>query len=199
MLKVTRNFVIGLGMVWGAAQAATGNYKIDPSHSELEFEVTHMVISEVKGNFNEFDGTMKWDQENPKNSSVEVVIQTKSIDTDDKKRDDHLRSPDFFNAEKNPTLTFKSKSIEKKGDQYQVKGDLAMNGVTREVTFPFTVKGPVVDPWGNTRVGISGNLTVDRKLWKIEWNKALDAGGVLVGDDVKINIESEWIRQAEKQ
>lgn len=176
------------GLVLGADK-----YKIDESHSSVGFSVKHLVITNVKGQFNDFSGTIQFDENDIANSSVEVIIKTASIDTDDEKRDNHLRSADFFDVENHPVITFKSKKIQHMDDGYVAVGDLTIRGVTKEVSLPFALTGPIDDPWGNKRFGAEASLTINRQDFGISWNKALDNGGVLVGDDVKINLEIEAI------
>jgi polyisoprenoid-binding protein YceI len=176
------------------AEAVT--YTVDKAHSEAIFQVRHLV-SKVSGEFKEFDGTIKMDAANPAASSVTFTIDAASISTDVADRDKHLRSEDFFSVEKYPQITFVSTKIEPKGgDQYAVTGQLTMRGVTKEITLPVTFLGEVKDPWGNTKAGFETAITLNRKDYGINWNKALDQGGVLVGDDVQINVNLEVLKQA---
>jgi polyisoprenoid-binding protein YceI len=181
--------VMLVNAVFGQAQ----KYNIDKSHSGIGFEVAHLVITDVQGEFKDYDVNLMLDHNNVANSTVETRIKVASIDTDEQKRDDHLRSADFFDAETHPEIVFKSKKIEKKGDNYVAQGDLTIRGVTKEVSLPFEVKGPIQDPRGNTRVGINAEMTINRQDYGVSWNKTLDAGGVVVGDEVKINIKSEFV------
>ena len=169
-------------------------YKIDKSHSEIEFQVRHLV-TKVRGRFDDFEGTITFDENNPAGSSVEVTIQAASIDTNEKDRDTHLRSADFFDVEKFPTLNFKSKSVNGGGESYSVVGDLTIHGETREVTLPATFLGHAKDPWGNARVGFESELTINRKDFGLNWNAALEAGGFLVGDEIKISLSVQGIAQ----
>ncbi len=170
-------------------------YKLDVAHTNIGFSVKHMVISTVVGKFTDFYGTIIYDENNPLNTQAEVTIQTASINTDNPKRDAHLRSPDFFNAKKFPTITFKTKKIVKQGDQLLAIGDLTMHGVTKEIRLPFTITGKITDPWGNTRIGLDASTTINRQDFGIKWNMALDSGGFVVSDEVKIIIHVEAIKQ----
>lgn len=170
-------------------------YKIDPAHSEVFFQVRHLV-TKVRGRFSDFEGTITYDEANPAASSVNFSIKTASIDTNVSDRDTHLRSADFFSAEEHPTLTFRSKKITKKGgDSYDVVGDLSMRGTTKEITLPVTFLGNATDPWGGKRVGFEAETTVNRKDYGLNWNAALETGGFLVGDDVKINLSIQAVAQ----
>ena len=169
-------------------------YKIDKSHSEVLFQVRHLV-TKVRGRFDDFEGTIEFDEGNPGASSVSVTVQAASIDTNEKDRDTHLRSADFFDVEKSPTLTFTSTSVSGSGESYQVVGDLTIHGVTRQVTLPATFLGHAKDPWGNARVGFESEITVNRKDFGLNWNAALEAGGFLVGDDIKITLSVQGIAQ----
>ena len=171
-------------------------YNIDKVHSAAEFKIRHMV-SQVGGKFDDFGGSVNFDKANPANSTVEFTIQTASIDTATPDRDKHLRSADFFDVEKYPTITFKSTKIAAGGlkDSYNVTGNLTMHGVTKTVTLPVAFLGFVKDPWGNDRAGFELETTLNRKDYGIVWNQALDAGGYLLGDDVKIAINLEAVKK----
>lgn len=173
---------------------AADTYQIDPAHTNVGFGVRHLVLSKVKGNFKEFAGTIVYDEEDITRSSVNVTIQAASINTENAKRDKHLRSPDFLDAEKFPTLTFKSKRIEKSQNGIVAVGDLTIHGVTREVALPFTLLGKVVDPWGNTRIGAEASLTINRHDYGVSWSQKMDSGGLVVGDDVEIELSVEAIK-----
>ena len=173
-------------------------FAVDPAHSEVSFQIRHMV-SQVRGRFNDFSGTVQLDPKNLPASSVDFHIKVTSIDTNVADRDKHLRSADFFDIEKYPEITFKSESIQAAGkDKYNVTGPLTMHGVTKKVTLPVTLGGQVKDPWGNTRAGFEIETTLDRKDYGIVWNKALDSGGVMLGDDVKVAINLETVRKDAK-
>ena len=165
-------------------------WNIDPSHSTAEFSVRHLMITNVKGRFGKLEGSVNYDPEKPEASQIDVTIDATSIDTRDEKRDAHLRSPDFFDVEKFPSLTFKSTSVKKTDDGFAATGDLTIHGVTKPVTLE--VEGPsevTKDPWGNQRIGASATAKVNRKDWGLNWNAALETGGVLVGETVKISLE----------
>jgi polyisoprenoid-binding protein YceI len=166
-------------------------YKIDPGHSEVGFTVRHMV-SNVRGRFNDFSGTVEMDAKAPQKSSVEFHIKADSIDTGNADRDKHLKTADFFDAEKFPEITFKSDSVKPTGkNKYDVTGTLTLHGVSKKVTLPVTFLGEAKDPWGGTRAGFETATKLDRKAYGIVWNKAIDNGGVLLGDDVNIDINLE--------
>ena len=173
-------------------------YQIDSSHSAAHFSVRHMMIANVRGEFTKVSGTIVYDPENPKNSSVEAVIDASSIATRDPQRDAHLRSADFLDAEKYPVLTFRSKSISGERGDWKVTGDLTIRGVTREITLE--VEGPTPetrDPWGNLRIGATATGKINRKDFGLTWNTALETGGVLVGDEVKLTLDVEGVRQTQ--
>lgn len=172
-------------------------WNLDPSHSSVEFAVKHMVISSTKGRFTDYAVEAEVDEANLANSKAIVRINAASIDSRDEKRDAHLRSGDFFDAENHPYITFESKRLEPKGgSDYRIVGDLTIRGVTKEVVLDGEVTGPVKDPWGGTRFGLSAHGKVNRKEWGLTWNAALETGGLLVSDDVKLNIETELVRAA---
>ncbi|MCI0452520.1 MAG: YceI family protein [Candidatus Latescibacteria bacterium] len=193
-----RHFAGALALAAAAcapAAHAQDAYTIDPVHSSIGFKVKHMMVSDVKGAFDSSSGTINFDPKNIENSSVEVTIDATSISTRNEKRDGHLKSPDFFDVEKHPTITFKSKKIAKKGDGYVATGDLTIRGVTKEVELPFTLNGPVSA--GNASIiGISAATEINRQDFGVSWNKTLDAGGVVVSDKVRIELEVEAKKQA---
>ncbi|MBD3403528.1 hypothetical protein GF420_11580 [candidate division GN15 bacterium] len=199
MLKRTCALLVLVAMLSVPALAADWN--VDKAHSEMEFAVSHMVISTVRGQFNDFSGTISgFDGEQLKGASVTVTAQTASIDTDNADRDQHLRSADFFAAEEYPTLKFESREvIPGEGNSFQLVGDLTIRGVTKEVTFDGTYKGTVDDPWGNTRAAFSAETEINRKDYNIDWNKTLDAGGLVVGDNVTIELQIQAIKQQPDQ
>ncbi|MGZ3691067.1 MAG: YceI family protein, partial [Pseudobdellovibrio sp.] len=160
-------------------------YQIDPSHSTAAFSIKHMMIAKVHGGFEKMSGKLNYDPQNPTKSSIEVAIEAASINTRETQRDAHLKSADFFDVEKYPQITFKSKQVEVAGEQLKVVGDLTIHGVTKQVTLDMeTPSEEVKDPWGNTKMGVSGTTKIKRKDFGLTWNAALEAGGVLVGDDV---------------
>ncbi len=178
-------------------ETKTSTWTIDPAHSVAEFKVKHMMISNVKGRFTRISGTLVLDEQQPANSRVEAQIEAASISTGDEQRDGHLKSADFFDAEKYPALSFKSTSVKPEGDgEAKVTGELTIHGVTRPVTF--NVEGPTApakDTWGNTRVGVAATTKINRKDFGLTWNAALETGGILVGDEVTISLEAQFIRQ----
>jgi len=161
---------------------------IDRSHSEVAFQVRHL-LSRVRGRFTEFNGTIQFDESNPQNSNVDVTIDAASIDTSEQDRDNHLRGADFFDVEKYPTLRFVSTSVTpRKDNTYDVAGHLTMHGVTREVVLPASFLGTAQDPWGNMKYVFEAELTLNRKDYGLTWNAALETGGFLVGDEVKVSL-----------
>jgi len=164
--------------------------------SLIGFSVRHMVISKVRGKFNDFSGTIRFDSRDITKSSVDVSIKVASIDTGNEKRDGHLKGSDFFAAEKYPEITFRSKKIEKGTDgRYLVIGDLTIRGVTREVVIPFSPVARITDPWGKKRLGTEGELTINRQDYGVSWNKALEAGQLMVSNEVKIELSVEAVEQ----
>jgi polyisoprenoid-binding protein YceI len=184
--------VSALALSLGTAQAGTV-YSVDPSHSEVSFQVRHLV-GKVRGYFKEFSGQVDADKAAP---SVEFKIKAASIDTAEAKRDEHLRSADFFDVQKFPEITFKSDKVVAKGaNDYEATGTLTLHGVSKTVTLPVKVNGPMNDPWGKERAGFEVTTTLNRKDYGIVWNKALDNGGALLGDDIAVTINLETIAQA---
>jgi polyisoprenoid-binding protein YceI len=175
----------------------TGTYTVDPSHSRIGFVARHAMVSKVRGSFNEFEGTGYFDAENPANSRLELTIKAASVDTRNPDRDAHLRSNDFFDMERYPKITFSSTRVEQvDAENYRITGDLTMKGVTRPVTVDLEYTGTSIDPYGNERIGLEGKATVNRKDWGINWNAALEAGGVLVSEKVTLEFEVSAIRTA---
>ncbi len=172
-------------------------WQIDPAHSSVQFSIRHMTISNVRGQFTKLTGTVRGDESDPTHAQVEATIDTASIDTHEPKRDEHLRSPDFLDVATHPTVTFKSKKIEKVGDgRWRMSGDLTLHGVTREVVVE--VEGPTPptkDPRGSIRAGASATAKIDRRDFGIVWNKALEGGGLTVGNEVAITIDVEGVKQ----
>ncbi len=176
------------------AQAAD-TWSIDKGHSEASFQVRHFVTN-VRGRFADFGGTIVTDTAKPENSSVEFKIAATSIDTGVADRDKHLRSANFFDVEKFPEITFKSTSVKPAGkDSYHVTGDLTMRGVTKTITLPVAFAGTAKDPWGNERAGFETSITLNRKDYGINWNKALDQGGFVLSDEVKVSINLETVKK----
>jgi polyisoprenoid-binding protein YceI len=171
---------------------AADTYKIDPAHTSVGFSVRHMGVSNVKGHFDEFVGSLVLDQ-----GTIQVAnatIQVKSVNTGIQKRDNHLRTADFFEAAKYPEITFKTKRVEKNGDQTILIGDFTMHGVTKELRLPVTVSGPVKDPQGNSRIGLEAKATVNRKDYGMKFNAIMETGGLMVGDEVTIEINAEAVK-----
>ena len=176
--------------------AGTTTWNIDNSHTLVEFSVRHLMISTVKGRFGEVSGKVVADDADPAGAQIEATINVASIDTREAQRDAHLRSADFFDAENFPTLTFRGTRIEKAGDGLKVTGDLTIRGTTREVVLDVTSEGRVKDPWGGERAGYSATTKIKRSDFGLTWNMALETGGVVVGDDIKIALEVELVKQA---
>ncbi len=172
-------------------------WQMDPDHSSFQFKVRHLTISNVKGDFNKVQGTVMIDDQNIDNLKVEVVVDAASVNTDHSKRDEHLRGPEFFDVTKYPTITFVSKKVIKaEPNRLKVMGDLTIHGVTREIAVD--VEGPtpeVKDPWGNFRRGATATTKISRKDFGLAWNKMLDGGGMVVGDEVNIYLEVELVRK----
>ena len=166
----------------------TRTLQIDRAHSQVEFQVRHL-LSRVRGRFTDFAGTIQFDPATPERSSVSFSVQTASIDTNQPDRDTHLRSDDFFAVETHPSLTFASTRIVARGsEQFEVAGDLTIRGITRSVVLPVVYLGAAKDPWGNEKLAFETEITLDRKEYGLTWNAALEAGGFLVGDDVRVTV-----------
>lgn len=180
-----------------ALPVAAETYQIDKTHSHIGFTVRHMGVSSVRGEFTEYSADFEVDENNLADSSIVLEIDAASIDTDEKDRDDHLRSPDFLDVANHPKIVFESKSIEKVGEgAFRAQGDLTIHGVTKEVILDLEVGGPIKDPWGNMRIGIEGRVTIDRQDYEVNFSKIMDNGGLLVGNDVKIDFALEGMRKA---
>lgn len=190
MRKLTPALAMLLLALAPAAHAAT-TYTIDPAHSQVAFKIRHLVTP-VQGNFRDFEATIVKDDAEPSRSSVQFTIRATSVDTDNERRDNDLRSANFFEVEKYPTISFKSTSIERTGESsYRVTGELTMHGITKVITLPVEYLGEVKDPWGTVRAGFSTSTQLDRKEFGINWNKALDNGGYLLADEVAVEISFE--------
>ena len=178
--------------------ATTTTWNIDPAHSAAEFKVKHMMISNVRGKFGGISGVLNRFEADHTQSTLEVSIDASTVNTQDAQRDGHLKSPDFFHVEKFPAMTFKSTHIEKKGDGFAVTGDLTIRDVTKPVVLNVEeVSEPAKDPWGNLRIGLSAAAKINRKDFGLTWNTALETGGVLVGEDVTITLDVEFIKAAQ--
>ena len=175
-------------------------WQIDTSHSDIQFSVRHMMISKVRGRFESFSGTVNFDESNPTNTTVEIAVDLNSINTRDEKRDGHLRSADFFDVENYPTMTFVSKKVEQT-DEFNGRliGDLTIRGITHEIALDVQYSGTAKSPWGTVSAGFSAKGKVNRKEFGLNWNAALETGGVLVGEDVEIAIELEIVKQPEAE
>ena len=172
-------------------------WKFDPAHSSAQFVVRHMMITNVRGSFSNVQGTVVWDPDDVAASSMDVTIDATTLNTGDPNRDTHVKSAEFLEVEKYPTITFKSKTITKDGDGLKVRGDLTVHGVTKEVVLQ--VDGPSEqqkDPWGNIRVGASASTKIKRSDFGLTWNAALEAGGLMVGEDIGITLDLEFVKQA---
>ena len=177
--------------------ALTGDYTIDTAHSRVGFVARHAMVTKVRGSFDEFEGSIHLDGENPANSSGRVTIQAKSIDTRNSQRDDHLRSNDFLDMDNHAEITFVSTAIKQDDDtNFVVTGDLTVRGVTKSVDIPFEYTGSATDPFGNQRVGLEGSVVINRKDYGVNWNAALETGGVLVSEKVTLEIEVSAIKNS---
>jgi polyisoprenoid-binding protein YceI len=179
----------------GVEIPVAGTYGFDLSHSRVGFVVRHLMVSKVRGQFSQFEGTVVV-AENPTDSKVEVSIDAASIDTRDETRDNHLRSADFFEADSNPKLTFASTAVRHvKGNDFEVDGDLTIHGTTKPVTLKVELEGVLTDPWGMSRAGFTASTEIDREDWGLTYNQALEAGGVVIGKKITIEIEAEVVKQ----
>ena len=178
-------------------QTLTGEYTIDPTHSRFGFVARHAMVTKVRGAFNEFEAEVHLDSEDPSRSTGRIVLQAASVDTRNADRDAHLRSNDFFAMEQYPTITFVSTDVEHVGgDDYRVTGDLTIKDVTRPVTVGVEFTGSSKDPYGNTRVGLEGSVVINRKDWGVNFNAALETGGVLISEKVTLEIELSLVKNA---
>ncbi|MCM2279023.1 MAG: YceI family protein [Oligoflexia bacterium] len=177
---------------------STANWQIDPAHSSANFSVKHMMIAKVHGGFQKLSGSLVYDERNPGSAVIEAVIDAASIDTREPQRDAHLKSADFFDVEKYPHLTFKSKKVTGSASEgFLLVGELTIHGVTKEVSLDVEPIGPALkDPWGNLKLGASATTKIKRKDFGLTWNAALEAGGVLVGDDVAITLDLQFVKKA---
>ncbi len=180
------------------AKLSPGVWDVDASHTSIGFTVRHLMVSKVRGHFGTFNGVVTI-AENPLESTVVATVDTTSITTNDDKRDGHLRSADFFDVDTYPTMTLRSSGVEQRGGDLVLHGDLTIKGVTRQVELELEFDGVESDPWGGTRAGFTANTEISRKDFGLEWNAALESGGVVVGDKVKIQLDVELIRQSPAQ
>jgi polyisoprenoid-binding protein YceI len=179
-----------------AAAFAQSEWKLDKAHSSVNFSVTHMVVSEVDGSFKDFSAEIKSEKPDFSDLVVSFIIDVNTVFTDNDKRDEHLKSPDFFDGQKFPTITFKSTSIKKISDKkYELEGDLTMHGATKKVKWEVKYNGTMKDPYGNTRAGFKATTSINRKDYGVSWNKTLDAGGVAVSDEVALVVNVELTKK----
>ncbi len=185
--------IFALALAFSTA-AHAGNWKVDQSHTTVGFSVSHIFTS-VQGRFDRFDGTIVFDPEKPESAIVRATVEAASINTNNAKRDKHLRSGDFFDVEKHPTLSFESTGgvTEMKENRGKLAGNLTIHGVTKPVVFDVTFRGQGKDPWGNVRAGFAASLSINRKDYGLNWNEVLETGGLLVGEEVEIRIDAEGI------
>ena len=173
---------------------ATNTWKIDPSHSSVEFSAKHMMFTTVKGRLSDVEGTIEINGESPESAVVKATMKAASIDTRSEQRDGHLRSADFLDVETYPEVTFKSTKIAGSKDRFTITGDLTIRGTTKPVTLDATYEGKGIDPWGGERLGFSADAKIDRREFGLTWNQALEAGGVLVSNDIKLHIDAQLVR-----
>lgn len=173
---------------------AAQGWQIDPDHSRASFSVRHMMMAEVRGDLGAIEGSVDYDEKDPARTKVDVTIDAAGLDTKHAERDENLRGPEFFDVGRHPKLRFRSKIIEKAGEIWKLKGDLTIRGVTKPVELTATVGKPAGDPWGRTVVGMQAWTKIDRRQFGLTWNKSLEAGGVLVGNDVDVFIDLELTR-----
>ena len=184
--------LVGLVAFVRPARADTAEWTLDGSHSRVGFSVSHLVVSSVSGRFKQVTGKVELDESNLTKSQVEISIKVDSVDTDEPKRDEHLKSPDFFDSKKFPTMAFKSTKITKAGgNKYKLAGDLTIHGVTKPITLDATISEPIKNPWGKMVRGVKLSGKLNRIQYGLKWNKALEAGGVVVGEDVTLDIQIE--------
>ncbi|MFF7332592.1 YceI family protein [Streptomyces sp. NPDC090306] len=176
--------------------ALTGDYTVDPAHTTLGFVARHAMVTNVKGSFQDFEGTLHLDGGDPSKSTASFDVKMESIDTGSADRDGHLKSADFFKIEEFPTMTFRSTSAEAVGDDYRITGDLTLLGTTKPLTIDLEFNGAAKDPFGNERVGFEGTAVILRSEWGLTWNAALETGGVLVSDKIKLNFDISAIKNA---
>jgi len=170
-------------------------WEIDKAHSKVGFTVKHMVVAKVTGKFLDYSGTVSFNEKDVTKTKISGVVQVASVTTDNKKRDNHLKSPDFFDAATYPEIKFESKKVVKKGDDILMIGDLTIRDVTKEVELTLEISGPIKDPWGATRVGIEGRGTINRQDFGVKWNKVMDNGGVIASDNVELNVIAELVQK----
>jgi len=190
---INRLFILLTVLFFTASSTFAATYQVDPAHTEINFTVPHLMAFKVRGNFNDFSGKVEVDGNKQTLTAVSATIKTASVDTRNQKRDDHLRSPDFFEVDKYPEISFVSKKIVGSGPDITVIGDLTIKGTTKEVTLKGEYLGSNTDPWGNQRAGFEASGKINRQDFGLTWNKALETGGVLVGEDVEIGLQVEAV------
>lgn len=182
-------------LITGIASAQTTNWKFDKSHSNVRFAVSHMVISEVEGNFSDFDGSVVSTETDFSDAQIQFTIDVGSIDTDSESRDEHLLNEDFFDVTNFPTINFTSSSMEKVSEnKYKLTGDLTMHGVTKEITLNAKYGGTIIDPWGNTKAGFKVTGAINRTLWNLKYNSTMDSGGLVIGEEIDIVCNIELVK-----
>ena len=192
MKKISTLILAVFSIISLNAQTTTWNF--DKAHSSIGFAVSHMVISETEGKFNAYEGTVSSENDDFTGAKINFTIDVNSIDTENEKRDGHLKSADFFDTEKHPSITFVSKSLTKvKGNKYSMTGDLMMMGVTKEITLDVKYNGTIKDPWGNTKAGFKITGTIERALWNLKYNSVMDNGGLMIGEDIDLTCNVELI------
>lgn len=187
--------ILFIALLLGTPAVFAATYQIDPSHTQIHFTIPHLMVFKVRGNFNDFTGTIEADATAQTLTGAAAIIQTASIDTRNQKRDDHLRSADFFDVGNFPQISFKSKKISGNGADITVIGDLTIKGITKEVVLKGGFLGSTTDPWGNLRAGFEATGKINRRDFGLTWNKALETGGVVVGDEVELGLEVEAVMQ----
>jgi polyisoprenoid-binding protein YceI len=193
-----RKALVLMALVALASFAFADEYKIDKGHSQVGFTAKHLMITNVNGRFTDFSGTITYDAKDVSKSAVSVNIKTASVTTDNTSRDNDLRNSEFLDVAKFPEMTFVSKKVEKRGGQFVLTGDLTIKGVTKTVEIPFTLSGPVNDPWGNTRIAAEGSTTINRRDYGVTYNATMKDGAAVVGDQVKITLEVEGVKAKAK-
>ena len=191
--SLMKKILILFGALWVAGAAQAANWKVDASHSNVKFSITHLMVSEVEGNFRVYDGSISASKEDFTDADIQFSVDVNSINTDNNSRDEHLKGDDFFNAATFPKMTFKSTSFKKTGDkQYVLEGNLTIRDVTKPVSFKVNYYGQTKDPWGNTKAGFKASSTIKRQDYKLTWNKLTEAGGAVVSNEVEIKLNLEF-------
>ncbi len=196
MVSSLRMVVALIFFVSGVSLQASEKYVPDKAHSNIGFTVRHMVITTVPGKFSDYDVTFMFNESDLANSHVKAVIKTATIDTDNQKRDEHLRSPDFLDAQNYPHITFESNEIQKTDDGYVAKGTLTIRGISKEIEMPFKMLGPINDPWGNQKIGVEASLDINRFDYNVKWDKTLDTGSLVVSDEVKVKLDLQLVKES---